>query len=246
MTFVSIPNRPLGTDVRSIEMILADFDAITSVINGGLDQSNMSSLGQQSGLVPGDLVVSAAPGRSGCLLCDGSAVSRTIYAALWAAIGGYFGNGDGSSTFNIPDYRGRVIMGAGAGPGLTGRSLGQEIGAETQAHNVPQLSIPALSVNSHTHPLGGSGGAAISIAWGTNTLTVYDTPNGALGYNAGHGHVTGTGGYDGGSTAVNPAVLIGNTEAAGGSTVGSATGTGITDYQNIVQPSTVANVFIKT
>jgi hypothetical protein len=45
MTFVTIPNRPLGTDTRSIEMLLADFDAITSTINGGLDAGNMSASG---------------------------------------------------------------------------------------------------------------------------------------------------------------------------------------------------------
>ena len=42
MTHVTIPNRPLGTDQRSIEYILSDFDAITGVINGGLDDTNFS------------------------------------------------------------------------------------------------------------------------------------------------------------------------------------------------------------
>ncbi len=47
----------------------------------------------------------------GWLLCDGSAVSRSAYAALFAAIGTTFGNGDGSTTFNLPDIRGRVAIG---------------------------------------------------------------------------------------------------------------------------------------
>mgnify|MGYP001614796295 FL=1 len=51
----------------------------------------------------------AAP--SGYLLCDGSAVSRTIYAALFTAIGTAFGVGDGSTTFNVPDMKGRVPAG---------------------------------------------------------------------------------------------------------------------------------------
>ena len=48
---------------------------------------------------------------AGFLLCDGSAVSRTTYAALFAAIGTAFGAGDGSTTFNIPDMDGRFVFG---------------------------------------------------------------------------------------------------------------------------------------
>lgn len=52
---------------------------------------------------------STAP--TGWLLCDGSAVSRTTYADLYAVIGTTYGNGDGSTTFNVPDLRGRVAVG---------------------------------------------------------------------------------------------------------------------------------------
>lgn len=41
----------------------------------------------------------------GRLICDGSAVSRTTYANLYGVIGTYYGNGDGSTTFNIPNYQ---------------------------------------------------------------------------------------------------------------------------------------------
>jgi len=51
----------------------------------------------------------AAP--TGWLLCDGSAVSRTTYATLFAAIGVAYGSGDGSTTFNLPDFRGRFMRG---------------------------------------------------------------------------------------------------------------------------------------
>lgn len=47
------------------------------------------------------------------LLCDGSAISRTIYAPLFSAIGTAYGVGDGSTTFNLPDLRGRVPTGKG-------------------------------------------------------------------------------------------------------------------------------------
>lgn len=47
---------------------------------------------------------------SGFLLCDGSAVSRTTYSGLFAVIGTTYGAGDGSTTFNVPDVRGRVVI----------------------------------------------------------------------------------------------------------------------------------------
>lgn len=56
-------------------------------------------------------VAAAAP--SGWLLCDGTAVSRTTYSALFAIIGTGYGAGDGSTTFNVPDLRGRVPVGLG-------------------------------------------------------------------------------------------------------------------------------------
>lgn len=56
-----------------------------------------------------DYAGSAVP--SGYLECDGSAVSRTAYPALFASIGTTWGAGDGSTTFNIPDLRGRVAVG---------------------------------------------------------------------------------------------------------------------------------------
>lgn len=52
---------------------------------------------------------STAP--TGWLLCYGQAVSRTTYAALYSAIGTTYGSGDGSTTFNLPDLRGRVVAG---------------------------------------------------------------------------------------------------------------------------------------
>jgi phage-related tail fiber protein len=57
----------------------------------------------------------AAP--PGWLLCVGSAVSRTTYASLFAAIGTAFGSGDGSTTFNLPDLRGQFLRGVDAGAG---------------------------------------------------------------------------------------------------------------------------------
>lgn len=84
----------------------------------------------------------AAP--PGWLLCDGSEVSRADYVALFKVIGTTYGNGDGSTTFNLPDLRGRTTVGSGSGDGLSPRALGETFGAES--HILASAEIP-----SHIH-----------------------------------------------------------------------------------------------
>ena len=67
-------------------------------------------------LLPAGTIVPFAGANipSGFLLCNGSAVSRTLYADLFSAIGTVWGTGDGSTTFNLPDARDRFLEGAGS------------------------------------------------------------------------------------------------------------------------------------
>jgi microcystin-dependent protein len=58
-----------------------------------------------------------ATAPSGWLICDGSAVSRTTYGSLFGVVGTFYGTGDGSTTFNLPDLRGRVAAGYAASGG---------------------------------------------------------------------------------------------------------------------------------
>ena len=67
------------------------------------------------------------------LLCNGQAVSRSTYSALFSAISTTYGTGDGSSTFNVPNMMGRVPVGTGAGSGLTSRTIGATGGTENTA-----------------------------------------------------------------------------------------------------------------
>ena len=69
---------------------------------------------------------SSAP--SGFQLCDGASYDTTAKAALFAVIGYTYG-GSGAN-FNVPDLRGRIAVGAGAGPSLTSRALGDQSGQE--------------------------------------------------------------------------------------------------------------------
>lgn len=87
---------------------------------------------------------------TGWLVCDGSAVSRTTYANLFTAIGATWGAGDGSTTFNVPDLRGRAAIGSGQGSGLTNRTLAGTGGEETHVLSVAELAA-------HNHPASDSG-----------------------------------------------------------------------------------------
>ncbi|MDD3494225.1 MAG: tail fiber protein [Candidatus Thermoplasmatota archaeon] len=89
---------------------------------------------------------------TGWLLCYGQAVSRTTYAALFAALGTTWGAGDGSTTFNLPDFRGRVGAGKDnmGGTAANRLSIGATLGAAggAQSHQLTANELPG-----HSHPL---------------------------------------------------------------------------------------------
>nr|WP_276554567.1 phage tail protein [Pseudomonas peradeniyensis] len=102
---------------------------------------------------PGTLVQTfshAAP--TGTLRCNGAAVSRTTFAALFAAIGTSFGAGDGATTFNLPDTRGLFIRDVDDGKGL---DLGRTPGTVQQSQN-QYHAHSASSGNAGWHAHGGS------------------------------------------------------------------------------------------
>lgn len=93
----------------------------------------------------GSLVAYAgAAAPSGWLMCDGAAISRTTYASLFAVTSTTYGVGNGSTTFNLPDMRGRSPIGSGTGVGLTARALNAQVGTET--HQIITSEMP-----SHAH-----------------------------------------------------------------------------------------------
>ncbi|MCZ7931092.1 tail fiber protein [Agrobacterium leguminum] len=72
----------------------------------------------------------------GWVLCNGAAISRTTYAALFAVIGGYYGVGNGSTTFNVPDFRGLFVRGKDNGRGLDpNRALGSYQDSDNKSHS---------------------------------------------------------------------------------------------------------------
>lgn len=79
-------------------------------------------------------VTFAATASPGWLLCQGQAVSRLTYAALFAVIGTTYGAGDGATTFNVPNAQGRFLMGVGGSHAL-GATGGAEGASGTLSHS---------------------------------------------------------------------------------------------------------------
>ena len=119
------------------------------------------------------------------LLCDGAEVSRTTYARLYTAIADTYGEGNGSTTFNVPDYRGRFLRGsddmgsgaAGVDPDAAGRTA-MSTGGNT-GENVGSVQIEA--VGPHTHGVKARGntvsdtGSDIAMGAAEATVFIFDS-----------------------------------------------------------------------
>ena len=137
---------------------------------------------------------------SGFLFCSGNAVSRTTYSALFAAIGTTYGVGNGSTTFNLPDLRGRVIAGKDnmsgtAASRLTSNVAGSTLGATggVQSHIMTTDEMPLhghpTRVSTGTTAADGSGGIMLDTGGDANYAAYTGTPTTTAGQQVG-----GTGG----------------------------------------------------
>ena len=150
------PNGTGSVVVDGISYPQADGNAgefLTTDGAGQLSFADVSASAFSSGML---MPYAGATAPTGWLLCYGQAISRTTYADLFATVGVTYGNGDGSTTFNLPDLRGRTIAGkdnmggtsadrlTDQSGGLDGDVLGDTGGAET--HTLVEAELP-----SHTH-----------------------------------------------------------------------------------------------
>lgn len=119
----------------------------------------------------GALLPSFAASMSGYLLCNGAAVSRTTYADLFAILGTAFGAGNGSTTFNLPDFRDKTFWGANGNlmkvlaaglPNISGMFWGYTVGWTNAAGNGAFYGASAASGTPGNR--GGEGGTACR--WG--------------------------------------------------------------------------------
>lgn len=227
--YLKVPSNGIGSNQLSSDASVDANRAVgTNHIKDGavtaakLDSGAVSVLMPTASLMP--YAGSSAP--TGFLLCDGAAISRTTYSDLFGVIGLTYGVGDGSTTFNIPDLRGRVIAGqddmggasanrlTGLTGGVDGDVLGGTGGTETHQLNESELA-------SHNHYGANWGGTG--------------TP-----YLNGTGQKITSNGNDGGASSYH---FFRTTDTPNTATT-SDTGGG--NAHNNVQPTIILNYIIKT
>lgn len=160
MPHVELPFELTPHTDADAEQVMANFEAIVAVINGQLDSTNLAASVLGSLLKPGVILPTGGTAAdAGCLLCEGQAVSRTTYAALFARIGTTFGAGNGTTTFNIPDLRGRAPIGTDSGAGriYENNLMGQFGGnyfLQQHNHGLATSGFTGIESTLHTHSLG--------------------------------------------------------------------------------------------
>ena len=126
---------------------------------------------------------------SGFLECNGAAVSRSTYAALFAVVGTTYGAGDGSSTFNVPDLQDKVAVSKS-----NNKALASTGGAENAATANATLSTSQLASHDHTIPIRGahSNVPRFNLNYGPDGRYTTATPTTNTGSGSGHQHNTST------------------------------------------------------
>jgi len=196
---------------------------------GQLSFADVAASAFNSGML---MPYAGASAPTGWLLCYGQAISRTTYADLFAVVGTTYGNGDGSTTFNLPDLRGRVVagkddMGGSSANRLTSALNGDSLGAAggDEEHTLSTAQMPA-----HRHFVAANvalGSASSSVAAVTSTTQVarqYQSP------------------YGGGGEIFSMSMVRTSTDAS----VGRSSSVGSTNAHNNTQPTFILTYIIKT
>jgi microcystin-dependent protein len=218
--------------VDSAPTVLDTLNELSAALN---DDPNFSTTVATAlaALVPSGTVsqTARATAPTGYLLCDGSAISRTTYASLFDAIGTAYGTGDGSTTFNIPNLKGRVPVGRDSAQ-TEFDTLGEVGGAKTHTLTTTEMPSHTHTQNSHNHGQDAHGhtwqgvndSAGISGSPGNYPFRIYQdiAPN-----------WPGSSYTIGGTTATNQATTATNQNTGGGGA------------HNNLQPYVVLNYMIK-
>jgi microcystin-dependent protein len=163
------------TDIGSGKIITAaERNKLQEIV--GLTQEQIDAITNVSNILPVGTVigypVDAAP--TGFFECNGGAVSRATYSDLFSIIGVQYGSGDGSTTFNLPDYRGEFLRGwshgssadpdratrTDRGDGTTGNAVGTKQNDAFQGHT------PVATIEKYANSLGNASGSTYYNAGG--------------------------------------------------------------------------------
>lgn len=224
-------------------------------------QAVLSWITASSGLPSGSMMqFGGAAAPNGWLLCNGQAVSRNTYANLFSAIGTAYGQGDGSSTFNLPDARGRVMAGwdpsnttarltGSTAQGASAAALGNVGGEQAHVQSLAELANHNHSINDPTHAHAiADPSHAHAVADPEHVHTLSEVPS-----------TTGGGGSGGNPQPAGGATLTTDPAATGIGIYPAVTGIGIYNAAtgigivpqggsaaaNVVQPTLITNFIIK-
>lgn len=150
---------------------------------------------------------------TGWLFANGAAVSRTTYSSLFALFSTYYGNGDGSTTFNLPDFRNRAPFGGDMGNGTAGliTSAGSSIDGHTlgSSGGVETVTLTTAQIASHTHTASSSSVSASGTTSGASVGHTHSVSGTTGNESVGHTHsVSGT----------SSGASVGHTHAVNGNT----------------------------
>lgn len=228
------------TDIHSaINTLETDLDGVESDINTletdlNAAEADIDDLETDVALLVGRGVPSGAispyagsSAPTGWLLCDGTAVSRTTYAALFALIGTTYGAGDGSTTFNLPNLKGKIPVGLDSSQ-TEFDALAETGGAKTHTLTTSEMPSHTHTQDAHTHTQNAHSHTFSHGKWnaGSTDLTTFrvDLNSGANNWNGGTGN----------TTATNQNTTATNQNTGGGGA------------HNNLQPYLVVNYIIKT
>jgi microcystin-dependent protein len=164
--------------------------------------ANMTGLqGVSTGLI---IPWSTGTAPSGFLECNGAAISRSTYSALFSIISTTYGVGDGTTTFNLPDLRDKTVVHRS-----NNKALASTMGANTVTPtgnvggNSGSTALTSAEIAAHTH---GTTGASAGQGGGSNEgggsfATRTTTPTSAVGDGAGHTHAV-SGSFTGSAMSV--------------------------------------------
>ena len=236
------------------------------ILNGTILAEDLNAAVTAKFCITGEIkmwLASAIPAAH--LLLDGSAVSRTTYADLFALWGTNYGVGDGATTFNLPDFQLRIPIGLGVA-NVAYDTLGKLAGAFTHTMDVTEVVAHTHGMQSHTHAIDHGHGHSLSMGNHTHDLgshthgiggglffwvatggeTQSGTGNSASNntYTATDGPSTNTSGNNSSST-INGGVtsVVGNSGAPSNNTT---TSVGTTTPFSIANPTIVVHFIVKT
>lgn len=150
-TFTNLPTTAFSDAAVTAAKLASNAVTTAKVLDANITKAKLAA-DALAFLVPTGTVFpyAGATAPTGFLLCDGTAYSRTTYAALFAVTSTQFGVGDGSTTFNVPNIKGKVVVGIDAAQ-TEFDARGETGGAKTHTLTVAEMPTHSHTQDPHTH-----------------------------------------------------------------------------------------------